>query len=56
VSIYISPSFRWAQQLSAYFYDFSGYTLKLIEPQVLRVLVRCNEAGRVPWEVRFNTI
>jgi alpha galactosidase C-like protein len=56
VSIYISPSFRWAQQLSGYFYDFNGYTLKLIEPQVLRVLVRGNEAGRVPWEVRFKAI
>jgi hypothetical protein len=36
------------------FYDFPGYTLKVMEENILRVRVRLPETGRVPWEVNMR--
>jgi hypothetical protein len=36
------------------FYDFPGYTLKVMEENILRVRVRFDKTGRVAWEVNMK--
>ena len=36
------------------FYDFPGYTLKIMEENILRVRVRFDKSERVPWEVNMS--
>lgn len=54
VAIYIPESYSWAQKLTGYFYDFEGYSLKLMEPNILRVHVAFDDISRVPWKVKFS--
>lgn len=54
VAVYIPDHYRWAEPLYGYYKDFSGYSLKLVESQILRVHVRFEGSERVPWEVKFH--
>ena len=54
VTIYIPGGYRWAEPLYGYFKEFPNYSLKLMEPLILRVHVRFNKGERVPWEVKFS--
>jgi hypothetical protein len=53
VSVYIPDNHRWDQKGPEYFHDFQGYSVKLMQPDLLRVHVRFDHNGQVPWEVRF---
>jgi hypothetical protein len=44
----------WVQGDPFMFYDFPGYTLKVMEENILRVRVRFDKAGRVLWEVNMG--
>ena len=52
VSVYIPEKYRWDQKEPEYFHDFQGYSVKLIQPDLLRVHVKFVHDRRVPWEVR----
>ena len=54
VTIYIPGGYRWAEPLYGYFKEFPNYSLKLMEPRILRVHVRFDKGERVPWEVKFS--
>jgi hypothetical protein len=54
VAIYIPQAYAWAQPRPAYYYDFERYSTKLMQPDLLRLHVRVDSNGAVPWEVRFN--
>jgi len=54
VAIHIPENYVWAQTLTGYFYDFEGYSLKLMEPKILRVHVAFDDKERVPWKVAFK--
>jgi hypothetical protein len=54
VAIYIPGGYRWAEPLDGYFKDFTNYSLKLMEPRLLRMHVQFEKGERVPWEVKFN--
>jgi hypothetical protein len=55
VSVYIPENYRWDQKGPEYFHDFQGYSVKLMQPDLLCVHVKFVYDGRVPWEVRFAT-
>ncbi len=48
--IHLPEEHPWVQADPFFFYDFPGYTLKVTEPQILRVEVRFDQSGRVPWQ------
>ncbi len=35
--------------------DFSGYTLRMMEPNIVRVHVMLGDAGRGAWQVPLNS-
>jgi hypothetical protein len=51
VFLYLPDKHPWVQADPFLFYDFPGYTLKIMEENILRVQVRFDKTGRVPWEV-----
>ena len=51
VFLYLPDKHPWVQADPFLFYDFPGYTLKVMEENILRVRVRFDQTGRVPWEV-----
>jgi hypothetical protein len=54
VYLYLPDRHPWVQSDPFLFYDFPGYTLKIMEENILRVQVRFDQAGRVPWEVNMR--
>ena len=44
----------WVQADPFLFFDFPGYTLKIMAENILRVRVRFDKAERVPWEVNMS--
>ena len=52
VYIHLPEKHPWAQGDPFLFHDRPGYTLRVIEPQILRIQVRFDDSGRVTWE--FN--
>ncbi len=54
VAIYIPQDYVWAQERPDYFYDFDSYSLKLMEPHILRLRVRFEKRERVEWEAQFK--
>ncbi len=51
VFVYLPEKHPWVQADPFFFYDFPGYTLKVMEEQILRVQLRFAEKGRVDWQV-----
>jgi hypothetical protein len=54
VYLYLPQKHPWVQADPFLFYDFPGYTLKVMEENVLRVRVRFDKTDRVPWEVNMG--
>jgi hypothetical protein len=54
VYLYLPQKHPWVQADPFLFYDFPGYTLKIMEENILRVRVRFDKAERVPWEVNMS--
>jgi hypothetical protein len=54
VYLYLPQKHPWAQADPFLFYDFPGYTLKVMEENILRVRVRFEQAARVLWSVNFK--
>jgi hypothetical protein len=54
VYLYLPEKHPWVQADPFFFYDFPGYTLKVMEENILRVRVRFDTTGRVPWEVNVG--
>ena len=54
VYLYLPEKHPWVQADPFLFYDFPGYTLKVMEPNILRVQVRFENAERVPWAVNVK--
>ena len=51
VHLYLPEKHPWVQADPFFFYDFPGYTLKVMEENILRVRVRFDQAERVRWEL-----
>ncbi len=51
VSVYVPDIHRWFQGGPFLFHDFPGYTVKMMDEHILRVRVRFDDAGRVPWRI-----
>jgi len=51
VLVYLPDEHRWVQQPAFFFHDFPGYTLKMMEPHILRVQVRFENSDQVAWTV-----
>lgn len=47
----IPPPYRWAEPLPDFFHDLGAYSLRMREPGVLRIHVRCGDSGEVRWQV-----
>ena len=54
VYLYLPEKHPWVQADPFFFYDFPGYTLKIMEENILRVNVRFDKAERVAWEVNLK--
>ncbi len=54
VYVYLPDKRPWRQGDPFMFYDFPGYTLKIIEENILRVHVRFDQNPRLPWEINMN--
>jgi hypothetical protein len=54
VYLYLPEKHPWVQSDPFLFYDFPGYTLKITEENILRVHVRFEKKGRVPWAVNMK--
>jgi hypothetical protein len=54
VYLYLPQKHPWVQADPFMFYDFPGYTLKVMEENILRVRLRFDKAERVPWEVNMG--
>jgi hypothetical protein len=54
VYLYLPQKHPWVQADPFLFYDFPGYTLKVMEENILRVRMRFDKTGRVPWEVNMG--
>lgn len=54
VYLYLPEKHPWVQADPFLFYDFPGYTLKVMEPNILRVQVRFENAERVQWSVNLK--
>ncbi len=54
VYVYLPDKHPWVQGDPFMFYDFPGYTLKVTEPNILRVQVRFENAARIPWSVNVQ--
>ena len=54
VYLYLPQKHPWVQADPFLFYDFPGYTLKIMEENILRVRVQFDKAERVPWEVNMS--
>jgi hypothetical protein len=54
VYLFLPEKHPWVQADPFLFYDFRGYTLKVMEDNILRVHVRFEKAERVPWEVNLR--
>ena len=54
VYLYLPQKHPWVQADPFLFYDFPGYTLKVMEENILRVRVRFDKTDRVPWEVKMG--
>ncbi|MDB6058152.1 MAG: alpha-galactosidase, partial [Verrucomicrobiales bacterium] len=54
VFIYLPEKHPWQQTDPFLFYDFSGYTLKITEENLLRVHVRFDQGDRVNWELNVK--
>jgi hypothetical protein len=54
VYLYLPERHPWVQADPFLFYDFPGYTLKVMEEHIMRVQVRFDQAGRVPWAVNIK--
>ena len=54
VYLYLPKKHPWVQADPFMFYDFLGYTLKVMEENILRVRVRFEKRERVPWEVNMG--
>jgi Melibiase len=49
--IYLPNAHKWVQGHPFFFYDNPHYTLKMMEPNILRVQVRFDESQRVAWKI-----
>jgi hypothetical protein len=56
VYVYLPDRHPWVQTHPFFFYDFPGYTLKIMEPNILRVHLRFDKSGRVAWEVNTKKL
>ena len=54
VYLYLPEKHPWVQADPFFFYDFPSYTLKVMEENILRVRLRFDKTGRVPWEVNVG--
>lgn len=54
VFIYLPDAHPWNQTDQFFFRDYPGYTLKMMDPNILRVQVRFEKADRVAWEVNVK--
>ena len=54
VYLYLPEKHPWVQGDPFMFYDFPGYTLKVMEENIMRVHVRFEKAERVPWSVNMK--
>ncbi|MBN1491484.1 MAG: alpha-galactosidase [Phycisphaerae bacterium] len=53
VFVHLPEARPWVQDHPFYAYDYGQYTLKVIEPHILRIQVRFPESGCVPWNVNL---
>ncbi len=56
VTIYVPEAQPWVQGGPFLFRDYPGYTLKMMEEHLLRIQVRFDQSGRVPWRVDLGTL
>ncbi len=56
VYIHLPDKHPWVQADPFFFYDYPGYTLKITEPQILRVQVRFDAEDRVRWAVDMRKL
>ncbi|HWQ93386.1 MAG TPA: hypothetical protein VN673_17075, partial [Clostridia bacterium] len=50
--IHLPEKHPWSQTSKFFFHDFPGYTLKIMDEQILRVRVRFDTGKRVEWRVK----
>lgn len=56
VYVHLPEEHPWQQTTPFLFHDFPGYTLKMMDSRILRVQVRFDDTGRVPWQVDLNRL
>ena len=52
--IYIPESQPWKQGGSALYHDFTGYTLKMTDKNILRMHLKFDIESRKEWNIKFN--
>ena len=56
VFVYLPGEHPWVQEPAFFFHDYPGYTVKVMEPHIVRVQVRFDGTGRVAWEVKPSAL
>lgn len=56
VIVYVPRTWSWSSEHPDYFQESGPYSIKQIEPSILRVHVRFESDGMVPWKVRFAAV
>ncbi len=54
VFVYVPGEHPWTWQKPAFFRDYTGYSVKLVDSNVVRVHVRFDAEGRVPWTIDLD--
>jgi alpha-galactosidase len=55
VAVYVPEPRRWVQGGPYLYHDFPGYSLKLMDPHIVRVRVRFDQSTRVNWAIECDT-
>ena len=53
ILVYVPEAQPWFQGGPFLFHDFQGYTVKMMDDHILRIRVRFDNAGRIPWSINI---
>jgi len=56
VFVYLPEKHPWTQTTPFFFHDFPGYTLKVVEENIVSIRVRFAQGNRVAWQVNPSTL
>lgn len=54
VAIYLPNEVNWTQGNQGLYHDFETYTLKLIDPHILRVHLKFDKSEKINWKINFK--